>query len=267
MAAAVGTAVVGLYGANAFYRETAPWGEGHVVLQAGRPDAPEPMSNLPVRIVMAVVMNRLGRATRLHLQNELAGAQATAWETAWLPTGLDPLGGITYRPLHAAKTDVYQIFDRALRHVLAWDLCGRVEPRPAEAVVSLLAEQISTIAPDLLRDAAPFSSEVVRFVGRMEEIAGMIDEMRQTTDPAHHQTLLNRAIDSIRSVYEDGVRQKNGISLVVRNVNWKLKLNTSATAEATLDAYRSEYRCAAEVLSQTLAIWSRVLETVMTPVA
>lgn len=267
IASAVGTTVVGLYGANTFYRETAPWGEGHVALQAGCPDAPEPVSNLPVRIVMAAVMNRLGRATRLHLQSELAGAQAAAWETAWIPAELDPLGGITYRPLHATRANLRDLFDEALRHVLAWDLCGRLEPRPAEAVVTALSAQLGNIVPDLLRDAVSFSSEVVEFVGRMEEIANIIGEMRQTADPAQHQSLLNRVIDAIRSVYDDGVRQQNGIGLVIRNVNWKLKLNTSASAEATLDTYRSEYQRAAEVLSQTLAIWSRVLETVMTPVA
>ena len=265
MAAAVGTTVVGLYGATSFYRETAPWGEGHVVLQAGRPDAPEPMSQLPVRVVMAAVMTRLGRATRLHLQNELAAAQAMAWETAWIPGGLDPLGGIFYRPLHPVKADVLQLFDDALRHVLAWDLCGRIEPRPAGAVVAALSAQTGSLAPERLADAVTLSSDVVQFVGRMEEIANSIDELRLTDNPARHQALLNRVLDSIRQVYEEGVRQENGIGLVVRGINWKLKLNAHADARETLDAYRSEYRRAAEVLSQTLAVWSCVLEAVAVP--
>lgn len=267
IAAAVGTPVVSLHAASSFYRETAPWGEGHIALQAGRPDAPEPMKHLSVRIVQAVIMNRLGRATRLHLQNELAGAQALAWETAWIPAGLDPLGGVTYRPLHQVKCDVRELFDDALRHVLAWDLCGRPGARPAEAVVAFLAAQTGSLAPDLLTEASALASVVVQFVGRMEAIAQTLDEMRGTDDPAQHQTLLNRTIDSIRSVYDDGVRQQYGIDLVVRNVNWKLKLQAHASAEATLGAYRAEYQRAAEVLSQTLAIWSQVLDAVAAPVA
>lgn len=265
IAAAVGTAVVGLHGANSYFRETAPWGEGHVVLQAGSPDAPKPMSQLPVRVVMAVVMHRLGKATRLHLQNELAAAEAMAWETAWLPAGLDPLGGVNYRPLHPVKADFRQVFDDSLRHVLAWDLCGRPEPRPADAVVAELAAQTTGYSPELLPDVVAFSSEVVKYVGRMEEITNSLEEMRKTDNPARHQALLSRAVDAIRRVYEEGIRQENGIGLVVRHVNWKLKLNAHPDAEATLEAHRLEYQRGAEVLSQALAVWSRVLETVASP--
>lgn len=267
IAAAVGTPVVGLYGANSFFRETAPWGEGHIVMQAGRPGAPEPMSQLPIRVVLAVVMNRLTRATRLHLQNELAASRTMAWETAWIPAGMDPLGGITYRPLHPVKADLQQIFTDALRHVLAWDLCGRPAPRPADAVVATLAAQVGNIGSDLLADAVAFSSHVVQFVGRMEEIANGVDGMLQERSPARYQSALNRTIASIRSVYEDGVRQENGIDLVVRHINWKLKLHANANAEETLAAYRSEYQRGAEILSQTLAIWSQVLESVAAPAA
>lgn len=262
MAAAVGTPVVALYGGEAFFRETAPWGAGHFLLQAGRPGAPEPMENLPVRIVLAVVMNRLSRATRIHIQNELAAARAAAWETAWIPAGLDPLGGITYRPLHAVKADPSEVFLDALRHVIAWDLCGRPQPGPGEAVVAAMASQTGILAPEAMRDVVGFSNSVVQFVGRMEEISNAVGEIRHCRDAGRRQALLDHVTASIGALYDEGTQQESGVDLIVRYVNWKLKMQPHPSAEATLDAYQAEYQRAAGILSQTLAIWSLVLEAV-----
>jgi len=68
LSAAVGTTVIGLYGATAYFAETAPYGEGHLILQT---PIGAPMSAISHESALAAVLNRLGRIPIAHLRCEL----------------------------------------------------------------------------------------------------------------------------------------------------------------------------------------------------
>jgi ADP-heptose:LPS heptosyltransferase len=128
LASAVGTPVVGLYGASASFRETAPWGPEHMILQV--PLGVE-LSRLEPDLVAAAALHKLGLLDADHLRNDLERHGVTAWETFFFPQDADPLGGIGYRPLHKNHLNLQDIFTRTLRHLFAVDL------RKSEADISL----------------------------------------------------------------------------------------------------------------------------------
>jgi hypothetical protein len=112
IAAALEQPLVGLYGASLAPLMTAPWGSGHVFLVADRMDAFSP------DLVLAAIRSRLD-SSEDDLRRESVAAKVQAWRTAMLPAEADPLGGVTYLPVHADRLDGTDILRRIMRHVMA----------------------------------------------------------------------------------------------------------------------------------------------------
>jgi ADP-heptose:LPS heptosyltransferase len=118
IAAVLGRPLVGLYGASLAPLTTAPWGEGHLVMVADRMEA------FSSEMVMAAIRARLGMADAGDLRRETGAVGAQAWRTAMLPATADPLGGITYLPLHADRLEGRDTLSRLMRHVMAAVIVG-----------------------------------------------------------------------------------------------------------------------------------------------
>ncbi len=97
MASAVDTRCIGLYGATAFFKETAPWGEGHMILQAPLNDD---LAGITVADVFATFMGVQEVNPKIDLQSK----EVSLWKTSFLDSS--PLGGLQYK-----RIDSYQKFD------------------------------------------------------------------------------------------------------------------------------------------------------------
>ncbi|HEX3372255.1 MAG TPA: glycosyltransferase family 9 protein, partial [Candidatus Acidoferrales bacterium] len=127
IAAAVGCRSLSLFGSTAYFAETAPWAAGHVILQG-------PLGSdlvlLHPKLVLASALYCLELIDVDTLRTETARQNASAWETFVLAPQTDPLGGISYKPLHSDHLSSDQIFARELRHLFAqvfsnaWDVSG-----------------------------------------------------------------------------------------------------------------------------------------------
>lgn len=134
IAAAAGTRVVGLYGDIAYFRMTAPWSAGNLVLHTPGGSREQPAPPLPVDLVEAAVCERMEACTSDRLSSRLAAHGAEAWESLFLPPGADPLGGLGWRPLHLQALDAEDGLRAALRPTLAAQMCGCTLPEvPAHA--------------------------------------------------------------------------------------------------------------------------------------
>lgn len=119
LAAAAGTPVLGLYERIPYLFTTAPWSHRNLVLYC-----PDPDSALSPALVRLAARERLQQATRRELQQELDAAGIEGWETSFLPAGADPLGGLTYLPMHRRGLPAHRLFGYVIRHLLAQRLCG-----------------------------------------------------------------------------------------------------------------------------------------------
>lgn len=117
IAAAVGTPVIGLYGAT-YFAETAPWGEGHWLVQTPFRHEDADWNPLTPAIVAQAAAVRLGLSDLEHLHDQLKDSPIEIWETAFLSPDKDPLGGLHYRPIHAAAQD-YHGLNELIRGLLA----------------------------------------------------------------------------------------------------------------------------------------------------
>jgi hypothetical protein len=116
VAAASGRPVVGVYGGGARFAESAPYGPGNLVVQ-GPPS--RPAQSVPVEPVLIATLERLGMRPRAELASAAQRAQLTVWETSLLPEGADPLGGLTYRPVHQESLGVDDLLLFAMRGAFA----------------------------------------------------------------------------------------------------------------------------------------------------
>ncbi len=129
IAAAVGCRSLSLFGSTAYFAETAPWAEGHMILQG-------PLGSdlvlLHPNLVLASALYCLGSIDENALRSVVARQSASAWETFFLGPQTDPLGGISYKPLHVDDFSSDQICARELRHLFAQVFSGAGNfPAPA----------------------------------------------------------------------------------------------------------------------------------------
>ncbi|MBJ80886.1 MAG: hypothetical protein CMH60_06165 [Myxococcales bacterium] len=123
IAAAVRTPIVGIYGFSAFFRETGPWGAGHIILQVAADKNEESLKNLSVELVFNALLFRLGRVG-IELLQEGSREDVSIWQSFFLDSDVDPLGGMAYWPLHRKALSFDEMLAYSLRHVLAMRLAN-----------------------------------------------------------------------------------------------------------------------------------------------
>jgi ADP-heptose:LPS heptosyltransferase len=148
VASAAGTPVLGLYGGPSWFAETAPWGAGHLVIQAPLGASLDEHVLRPSLVALAV-LERLGLAGRVRLESALEDAALAAFETSWLArSDEDPLGGVGYRrlgerpPLRAAVP--VRLRAAAARHLLGRSADPGEPEQGAPPAIRILAEAETT---------------------------------------------------------------------------------------------------------------------------
>jgi ADP-heptose:LPS heptosyltransferase len=247
IAAAVGTKVVSLSGSTVYFAETAPWGAGHLILQ-GRLGAP--MSELEPSLALVAALHRLGLADQASLRAELARGGQQAWETRFLPPEADPLGGISYWPLHEYVPRVEDLFTRALRHLFALWFCrgvGRVSLAYLKDEL-LGAGDLVQQADSLLQTMTP----IVQALDQMSVAAGQCEELSARRDPeagAAVNRLVPKLMDGLQALLAR-TAQADALAFqpVTHYLDWRLRMMPPAPPRETFAYHAQEYQAAAALL-------------------
>jgi ADP-heptose:LPS heptosyltransferase len=247
MAAAVGTPVLSLSGATVYFAETAPWSAGNMILQMRLGTA---MESLRLEVVLAAALNRLGKVDGTVLRRALGDHSVEAWETSFLPVGADPLGGITYWPVHERAMGAQELFTRALRHVFAESFCGGrgvsleyLRERCGVAAASAEVAGMRGIANSLvqsLQQMAATASKCVELSGRQDRAAG--------NAVVQLAPLLTKAMTALlqRTAQADA----GGFQPVMHYLDWRFRMMPKMAPTETFAYHAREYQKAAMMLER-----------------
>lgn len=213
VASAAGTPVLGLYGGPSWFAETAPWGAGHLVIQAPPGAALDEHSLRPSLVVLAV-LERLGLAGRVRLESALEDAGLAAFETSWLSrSDEDPLGGVGYRRL-GERPPLRAAVPARLRAAAARHLLGRSsDPGEPEAG-----------APPAIRILAQAESTARAGAAGAREPAACAEQLRELEAELAEST------------------RETPAELVVAELAWQLRMLPSAGIGALLHEHARAYR-------------------------
>jgi ADP-heptose:LPS heptosyltransferase len=239
LAAAVGTTVLGLYGSAAWFAETAPYGNNHLVLQTPLNAG---MCAISLDAVISAALNRLGRLSIAELRHRLGADNQSAWETLMQPpSSHDPLGGLTYRPIHCDSRAPDELFAPFLRQAFAAEFVmpaspsRRTEPRSAE--------------PQCLRDL------LGQILNHMQTLAeGCAESTRTRADSLEAETAASALIATMERLRELSAEPEwKYFRPVIHNLDWQLRMLPQQSPEATFRSYGQAYASAGRVLSRAIA--------------
>lgn len=140
LAAAVGTTVVGIYGGASVIHETAPWGAGHLLLQAPGEAAASDLEQIDVELVGRLADGLLRQDDQQIIE---VGRHAELYRTTMIEHPADPLGGLAVERVGQELDDA---LPRAFRRALAQLLTDQYRPS---------AREISSTGEKLLAQFAP----------------------------------------------------------------------------------------------------------------
>ncbi len=243
VAAAVGTTVVGLYGATAWFTETAPYGDNHLILQT---PLNAPMSSISVDSAFPAALNRLDRLSMPNLRSVLVTHNQSAWETSIdSPASPDPLGGLTYRLVHRNPPTIDESFTRSLRHAFATEFFA-----PPDAHNAAQIQQF---------DARSSHDSLAQILELMENVANIcavsIKKGMERADVQAAAAELIAATDKIRALASNPAR--SALGPVILNLDWQLRMLPNLDPAATFRAHAQAYASAARILRNVNASQSR----------
>jgi ADP-heptose:LPS heptosyltransferase len=249
IAAAVGCRTLSLFGSTAYFAETAPWDKGHVILQG-------PLGSdlvlLHPQLVLAASLYCLGLINESELRVEIAGQNASAWETFYLDPKADPLGGISYRPLHQNCFSPDQIFTRELRHLFARVFCA-TEDTPKTGNSS--SEIELSFGPSIIHRARARDIQTARFVALLESMAEAAGRCRylcarptreSATEISALTASLLKAMEELKARSESHVRTRPAIHFL----DWTSRMMDPMPPDATFLAHEQAYQLAAYMLRE-----------------
>jgi ADP-heptose:LPS heptosyltransferase len=235
LAAATGATVLGIYGATAWFAETAPYGDNHLILQAPFNGA---MATVSMDAVLAAAMNRLGRFSATELRRELHKQKQSAWETSVQSPSRtsDPLGGLTYRPLHRDAFTPDEVFARSLRGAFAAEF---VASDSGEGTTKSRCTAMQR-NEDAVVEVFTCMREVARFCA---ESAGRRAASAQVATAA---SALMTTMGKLRARAAEPEWRR--LSSVIHNLDWGLRMLPEQGAEMTFRAHAEAYEAAARIL-------------------
>ena len=249
IAAAVGCRTLSLFGSTAYFAETAPWDEGHVILQG-------PLGSdlvlLHPQLVLATALYCLGLIDESEMRAEMARQNASAWETFYLDSEADPLGGISYRPLHRNHFSPDQIFTRELRHIFAHVFCA-TEDTPVKVNSSLKIK--SSFGPPIIRRASARDIQTARFITLLESMAEAAARCRSlcarptresATEISALSARLVNAMEELKAHSESHVRTRPAIHFL----DWTSRMMDPMPPDETFHAHEQAYQLAARILQE-----------------
>jgi ADP-heptose:LPS heptosyltransferase len=244
LASAVGTTVLGLYGAAAWFAETSPYGDNHLVLQT---PLNAPMSAISLAAVFAAAMNRLDRLSLSDLRTVLRSEKQLAWETSIeSPNSNDLLAGLSYHMIDTDSPAHDEICARSLRQAFATEFLtplGTVEVDRIE-----LSEGHATRREKSEAESA--SDSLCRILDRMQTVAKLCAEsVGKGTASAETQAAgkdLLAATDKLRALASDP--EWRALGPVIHNLDWQLRMLPQQEPASTFRAYAQSYASAVRVL-------------------
>ena len=234
IAAALGRPLVALYGASLAPFTTAPWGQGHVMLIA------ESMEAFSRDLIMSAIRMRLEESGTPNLRREAVAARVQAWRTAMLPATADPLGGVTYLPLHSDRLEQNDIARRLTRHAIAATIMqGSVDSRhlwslAPNGIASEIAGDRRII--DLEQQLDDLASDVGRGLTQLR--AGQFESL---------QELAGRVSATIVGLREQCAGHAAS-EPVILFLDWKLRVLPAYSPERIFQENEAELRRAARTL-------------------
>lgn len=259
VAAAVGCRVLALFGATAYFAETAPWSEGNVVLQG-------PMGSdvvlLHPRLVLAATFWCLGLISEMDLRREIALHVCSAWETYYLQADADPLGGIAYRPLHRDNFSSEQVFTRVLRHSLARVFCEDERIAALSNIPQSLARSSGSSA---IGRTVGQGADVLRFVNLLDSMADAASRCRSLSvrptqrgaaEISSLTSSLVRAIEELKTCSENS----SVVRPVVHFLDWSCRMMEPVSPEQTFLGHEQAYRLAARLLREAELLTEEQME-------
>jgi ADP-heptose:LPS heptosyltransferase len=266
IASAVGTPVVGLYGATASFRETAPWSEGNVILQAPLGSG---LAQLEPDLVFAACCYRLGLLDMPGLSRELTGQHATAWETSFLPAGSDPVGGLGYRALHRHRLAVSDVFSRALRHVFAAEFRKTDTP----LALAYLGEWVGGMAilpaaSDVEAELSEMRDTIASAIVVLENMAGHATEAGRLVRALTPKTsarlsslgdMLIGALETLKTQVERPFESQ--LTPVVQYLDWSFRMMPLLSPVETFRYHQRKYVWAVAALRRAAAATTEFFDT------
>jgi glycosyl transferase family 9 (putative heptosyltransferase) len=276
LAAAVGTTVVGLYGATAWFAETAPYGDNHLILQTPLNAL---MSAISVDSVLCAVLNRLGRVPVNELRRELRRQNQSAWETsiqsplqtrgtgtpvhpearrACAPFSLarassDPLGGLMYRPLHRDALNPDDLFAQCLRQSFAAEFVtsSTIESAPRTGSAGTLAGSPTPIyTNDRQRREHVSLAQIFDHMHALAIFCG--DSMRTRSASSKISNATHELIATMEKLRASAAEPAwRRFSPIIHSLDWQLRMLPEQSAEQTFRAHADAYVSAARILQRT----------------
>ena len=218
MAAAVGTPVVGLFGVSAFFHETGPWGEGHLVLQAPLGDQAVLLDAISPELVMAAIEYRLGRGSREGFLDAVRGCPGVeAWQSERIVDPTDPLGGVRYVPVSGESPRGQEGVAQRLRRFIACHL-----DRPTEGA-SGSGSSASSVPPTT---EAPCGNASV-LVGRLETLAARARRLQALASSDPESSILKTSVAQLQGQIDQALRsepEESPRSALLALTRWKLRM-------------------------------------------
>jgi ADP-heptose:LPS heptosyltransferase len=261
IASAAGTKVLSLSGSTVYFAETAPWGEGHLVLQT---PVGSSLSGLAPELVLAAALNRLGLLEEASLRSELIRRGQLGWETCFLPEGADPLGGLSYRPVHADLVWIEDLFTRALRHVFAWEFCRGEGSLSLDYALDLFKH---TAVLDLVQQTNDLLEKMNRVVPVLEEMGAAATNCQELNRRSDRQASaeINKIVPQLMTGLEalmtfTAKAEAVMFKPVVQYLDWRLRMMPDLSPEETFGCHAREYRNAAGMLCRAGLLLSELFE-------
>jgi ADP-heptose:LPS heptosyltransferase len=266
LAAAVGTTVVGLYGAAAWFAETAPYGNNHLILQT---PLNAPMSSISLDSVLAAALNRLNRLSATDFGRELRAQNQSVWETSIrCPDSIDPLGGLLFRPLHRDSLTPDELFAQSLRRAFAMDFVLPIKTGALNHPVSLATESApQTGSAGILAgsDATQIDRSTTYRCCEPKSLQQIFDHMQtlatlcdQSTRSRSSSTAVEVAACALITTMEKlralaAVPSWRPFSPLIHFLDWQLRMLPQQSPEQTFRSHEQAYVSAARILHRSIS--------------
>jgi hypothetical protein len=250
VAASEDVRVLGLFGKNALFRETAPWGVGHVILQLPYGSG---MDELPVGVAIQAAAYCLGMASEGEFAASRGLWSGSVWETYWLSDSHDRMGGVGYRPLSGKENVEREAWAFALRSAFPRMVSAQPSKTDVEvkAVWSGLRDSLSARRDSELESMA--RGYLRRLEGEAEGALGALTQGDFLAVRAGGEALIG-----LLQEFKERVSWHAPMALIASYVDWRIRCLPEAPADVILAWTSGIVRKADALICEAAAILRQV---------
>ena len=224
------------------------------------------MSELEPDLVLTAALYRLGLVEQSKLRSELVRHQQQAWETSFLPPEADPLGGISYWPLHPHVLSIEDLFTRILRHVFAAVFCGAT----GSISIGYLKERFS-LAQD---GPQSLGQQAEKLLSKMKPIEQTLQQMSiaasKCEESSRHMdteagAIVNQLVPVLIRTQKTLLKctanpDSRAFQPVMHYLDWRLRMMPPMPPVETFAYHAKEYQAAAAMLNRSWSLLAGLLQ-------